>query len=134
MYQFLLCSKMAQLYILIHTFSFVFFSLIVYHRILNTLVLYSKTLFFIHLVYNGLHLLIPNFQSIPPWHHFLGGVCKIRSEGESTSWILKIQSIWTGDTWTAVHLHYFSLHFHFISSSDWLSSCSWNGFLVITIV
>ena len=36
---------MAQLYILIHTFSFIFFSIIAYHRTLNTLVLYSSVQF-----------------------------------------------------------------------------------------
>ena len=37
----------------------------VYHRILNT-VLYTRTLLFIHPIYNSFHLLIPNPHSIAP--------------------------------------------------------------------
>ena len=48
-----------------HTF-FIFFSIIVYHRILNYTVLYSRILSFIHCLYTSLHLLIPNSQSILP--------------------------------------------------------------------
>ena len=46
----------------IYTFFFIFFSIMVYHRILNIV----RTLLFIHSTYNSLHLLIPNSQSIPP--------------------------------------------------------------------
>lgn len=50
-----------------HTNFFIFFSIMVDHRILN-IVPYatSGTLFFIHSMYNSLHLLTPNFQSFPP--------------------------------------------------------------------
>ena len=45
----------------INTFLFKFFSIMVYHRVLNiVLILYSRTLLFIHLMYSSLHLLIPN--------------------------------------------------------------------------
>lgn len=48
-----------------HMHSFlIFFSIMVYHRILDT-VLYSRTLF-IYLMYNSLYLLTPTFHSIPP--------------------------------------------------------------------
>ena len=61
--QFLLYSTVIQLYI--HPFFFTFFSIMVYHKTLN-IVLYSRTLLFIHFLYNSLHLLIPNSQSFPP--------------------------------------------------------------------
>ena len=38
----------------------------VYLQILNIVVLYSKTLLFIHPICNSLHLLTPNSQCIPP--------------------------------------------------------------------
>ena len=39
----------------------------VYHRILNIApVLYSRTLLFMHSVYNSSHLLTPTSHSIPP--------------------------------------------------------------------
>ena len=40
---------------------FVFFSIMIYHRILD-----NRTLLFIHSLYNSLHLPIPNFQPILP--------------------------------------------------------------------
>ena len=43
-----------------------FFSVMVYYRILNVPVLYCRTMLFICLVYDSLHLLIPNFLSISP--------------------------------------------------------------------
>ena len=43
-----------------------FFSIMVYHRILNVPVLYSRTMLFIRLVYDSVHLLNPNFLSISP--------------------------------------------------------------------
>ena len=53
-------------HIYIHIFFFIFFSIMVYHRILNKFpMLYGRTLLFTHPVYNGLHLLTPNSQSIP---------------------------------------------------------------------
>ena len=55
-------SKMIQLYMYI--FFFIFLSIMVYYRtILN--IVPSKTLLFIHSIYNSLYLQIPNFQSIP---------------------------------------------------------------------
>ena len=43
-----------------------FFSIMIYHRILNiVLVLYNRTLMFIHFAYSSLPLMIPNSQSIP---------------------------------------------------------------------
>ena len=52
---------------LIYTFFFIFFSTMVYHRILNidTCAIYNRTLVLIHSVYNSLQLLIPNSQSFP---------------------------------------------------------------------
>ena len=49
-------------------FFSIFFSIMVYYRILNiALVLYSNTLLFIHSIYDNMHLLIPNYQfSCPP--------------------------------------------------------------------
>ena len=38
----------------------------VYHRILNIPVLYSRTLLFINSIYNDLHLLTPNSQYVFP--------------------------------------------------------------------
>ena len=55
-------SKVIQLYIYRHSFSYSF-SIIVYHRILNIVpVLYSRALLFIHSInmYNTLYLLLPN--------------------------------------------------------------------------
>ena len=47
-----------------------FFSMVVYHRILNTVpVLYSRTLLFIHPMYSSWHLLTPNSQSFPLHPH-----------------------------------------------------------------
>ena len=50
-----------------HTFFFIFFSMMVYHGILNIWfpVLYSRNFLFIHPIYNSLHLLTPNSQFIP---------------------------------------------------------------------
>ena len=59
---FLLYRKVIQLYI----FFFIFFSITVYHKILNSSELYSRTLLFTHSIYNNLPLLIPNSQFIPP--------------------------------------------------------------------
>ena len=46
----------------IHIFFFIFFSIMVYYRILNIVpcVIYSRILLFIHLIYNSLHQVIPN--------------------------------------------------------------------------
>ena len=68
MYNVVLISVVQQsdLVIHVHTFFLIFFSIMVYHRILNIYpVLYSRTLLFIHPIYNNLRLLTPNFQSIP---------------------------------------------------------------------
>ena len=45
-----------------HGFFCMFFSIVVYHRIL----LCRKTLLFVHLMYNSLHLLTSSSHSIPP--------------------------------------------------------------------
>ena len=50
-----------HIYILLN----ILFSIMLYPRILEFTVLYSRTLLFIHSLYNGLHLLIPNSQSMP---------------------------------------------------------------------
>ena len=48
-------------------YFFIFFSIIIYHRILKVVLCsYSRTLLLIHPTYNSLHLLIPKFQSFPP--------------------------------------------------------------------
>ena len=53
----------------IYTFFFIFFSIMVYPRILNIVpCATSRTLLFIHSMCNSLHLLTPNSQSIPPPH------------------------------------------------------------------
>ena len=53
--------------IYIDTFFFSFFSIVVYHRIwIEFPVLYSRTLLFIHLMYNSLRPLIPYSQFILP--------------------------------------------------------------------
>ena len=50
----------------IYTFFFIFFSIMVYHRILNIVpCVYSRALLFIHFLFNSLHLLTSNSQSIP---------------------------------------------------------------------
>ena len=68
-YNIFLISAVQQSDSVIHSFL-IFFSIMVYHRILNT-VLYaiSRTLLFIHSIYNSLHLLTPNSYSIPPPTH-----------------------------------------------------------------
>ena len=48
----------------IYIFLYVFFSVMIYDRILN-MVLYSRILLLVHPVYTSLHLLVPNSQSIP---------------------------------------------------------------------
>ena len=69
MCSFLLYSKVIQLYI--HIFIFIFFSTMVYYRILIwSPMLYSRALLFIHYVYDCLHMLIPIHPSpipSPPW-------------------------------------------------------------------
>ena len=54
----LLDSTVIQLYVF-----FIFFSIRIYHRVLDTV---PCTLQFIHFVCNSLHLLIPNSPSRPP--------------------------------------------------------------------
>ena len=55
------------IYIYIYIFKKIFFSIMVYHRIVNIVpYTYKKTLLFIHPLYNSLHLLTPSPQSIPP--------------------------------------------------------------------
>ena len=64
--QSLLYSKVVQLYIYIYTFFFMFFSTVVYHRILNIVpCAVNRTVLFIHPTYNSLHPLTPNSQSSP---------------------------------------------------------------------
>lgn len=46
--------------------SFYIFSIIVSHRILYIFPCYTIGYFFIHSIYNSLHLLSPNSQTIPP--------------------------------------------------------------------
>ena len=54
------------IYIYIYIFFFIFLSILVYYKIFNKLpVWFSRTLLFIHIISNSLHLLIPNSQSIP---------------------------------------------------------------------
>ena len=60
---FVLYSKMIQLY-MSYTLFFIFFSIMIYR--MKFLVLHSRTLLFVHPIYNSLHLLIPNYQFIPP--------------------------------------------------------------------
>ena len=63
---FLLFSKVIH-YACICTLFFIFFSIMVYHRILPIVPCAScSTLLFAHPMYNSLHLLIPNSQSLPP--------------------------------------------------------------------
>ena len=58
-------------YIYIYTFFLMIFSIMIYHRIFNiVLVLYNRPLMFIHFAYSSLPLMIPNSQSIPPPHAF----------------------------------------------------------------
>ena len=54
----------SQQRIFFNIFLFIFFSIMVYHRIYFP-VLYSRTLLFIHPAHNNLHLLIPN-SPFPP--------------------------------------------------------------------
>ena len=57
---------MNQLFIYMH-FFFIFFSIMVYHKILNIFhcAVYTRTWLFIHSIYNSLHLLVPSSQSSP---------------------------------------------------------------------
>ena len=60
----------SSIYVCIHYFSY--FSIMIYHRLLN-IVPCVRILLFIHTMYNiGLLLLIPNFQSTPPLPFLLG--------------------------------------------------------------
>ena len=62
----MLISAIQQSDSVTHTYIFfTFFSIMVYHRMLN-IVLYSRTLLSIHFLCNSLYLLIPNSQSFPP--------------------------------------------------------------------
>ena len=57
-------GKPSAIYIYMYSFLC---SFLVYPRILSIVpVLYYRTLLFSHFMYNSLHLLIPNSQSIPP--------------------------------------------------------------------
>ena len=48
-------------------FFLMFLAIMIYHRMLNiVLVLYNRTLMFIHFAYSSLPLMIPNSQSVPP--------------------------------------------------------------------
>ena len=67
-YNVVLISGVQQSDSVIHicTFFFIFFSVMVHHRILNIVpCAISRTLLFIHSLCNSLHLLIPNSQSTP---------------------------------------------------------------------
>ena len=65
-----------------YTFFFVFFSTVVYHRVLNRQypVLYRRTLLFSHPIYNSSNLLIPNSQfflphPLPLWQRPVCSLC-----------------------------------------------------------
>ena len=66
----------------IHMFFFIFFSIVIYLRILNVVpctIQCSRTLLFIHPIYNvsNLHMLILNSQSIlHPWQSQVCSVCE----------------------------------------------------------
>ena len=62
---FLLYSKVIQLYIYIHSFSYSFPLWFITGYWIQFPVLYSRALLFIHALHNSLHLLTPNSQSIP---------------------------------------------------------------------
>ena len=49
-------------------FFFIFYSIMVYHRVLTLVpcAIYARTSLFICSVYNSLYLLIPSSQSFPP--------------------------------------------------------------------
>ena len=54
----------------LYIFFFVFFSIMVYHRILNIVpcAIQSDTVVYPSYIHNSLHLLVPNAQSFPPLH------------------------------------------------------------------
>ena len=60
----MLCSSDSVMCVYIYIFFFIFFSMMVYQKILEFPMLYSSTLF-INSLYNNLHLLISNLQSLP---------------------------------------------------------------------
>ena len=65
--QSLLYSKVTQLCTYIHSFFKIFFSIMVYRRILNIVpCAIQKDLVSYHSIYNSLYLLAPNSQSNPP--------------------------------------------------------------------
>ena len=82
MYSFLLCSQVIQFYLYIDFFFCIFFhyAFIIGYWIWSP-VLCNRTLLFIHFIYNGLHLLIPNSQStaflpLPsPWQPLECSLC-----------------------------------------------------------
>ena len=58
-----------------YIFFFIFFSIVVFYRILHT-VLCAMQLLSVHSIYNSLHMLIPNsIQCFPTFHHFLFTGC-----------------------------------------------------------
>ena len=74
-------------FIHIYTFFFIFFSIMVYHRILNMAPCARGTLLSSHSLYNSLHLLILNSQSTlpPPSPHLLGNYSPVLYVCESVS-------------------------------------------------
>ena len=66
---FLLCSKVTQLYIYIHSFSYSFPCWFITGYWIWFPVLYSRTLLFIHPIYNSLHLLIPISVRSSHWNY-----------------------------------------------------------------
>ena len=69
---FLLCSKVIQFYIYIHSFSYSCPLWFITGYWIYFPVLYSRTLLFIHSIYKSLHLLTPISHSIPPPTPLLG--------------------------------------------------------------
>ena len=70
-----------------YIFFFIFFSVVVYYRIVNLVPCTIKLDLFIHAKCNSLHLLTPNSQSIPPLSLFSLAIPSLFSMSESVLYV-----------------------------------------------
>ena len=65
--------KLSKIYTYMHIYSFSYFSIMVYYRILNIVLCAIQLTLFIQSIYSTLHLLIQNSQSIPSPSNYVFG-------------------------------------------------------------